>query len=63
MVTSKSQLNPRKNHPRTRSSSQVSGSRLAPCGLSSKAHKAGLSVSELNALMSVEAAMVRANCR
>ena len=33
-----------------------------PCGLSRIAHSAGLSVSELNAEMIVEAAMVRANC-
>ena len=45
------------------SSSQVSGSRWLPCGLSRMAASAGLSVSELKAEITVETAIVTANWR
>ena len=41
---------------------RVSASGRAPCGLSSSADSAGLSVSELIAEITVEIAIVSANC-
>ena len=41
---------------------RVSASGCAPCGLSSSADSAGLSVSELIAEITVEIAIVSANC-
>src|SRR5262249_59213092 len=59
----KVRLNTRKNQPSTVSSTQLSGSRRAPRGLSRIAASAGLKVSELKALMTVDTAMVTANWR
>src|ERR1700675_4048141 len=56
-------LNGRKNHPKRKFNSCVARSARKPEGRSKMAHRAGLRVSELNALMTVEIAMVRANCR
>jgi hypothetical protein len=56
-------LKRRKNHPRMWSSSHVSGSRAAPFGLNRIAARAGLKVSELNAEINVDVAIVNANCR
>ncbi len=56
-------MNRRKNQPRIRSRKLAKGSRLAPWGCSSRAASAGLSVNELNAEITVETAMVNANCR
>ena len=50
-----------KKRPNTLSMPRVSASGCAPCGLSSTAASAGDSVSELNAEMTVEMAMVSAN--
>ena len=55
-------LKRRKNPPKTRSMPRVSASGRAPCGLSSSAASAGLSVSELIAEITVEIAIVSANC-
>jgi hypothetical protein len=56
-------LNGLKIPPSRRSSSRVSRSGGAPCGRSRMALSAGERVSELNAEMTVEKAIVRANCR
>ena len=63
VLAENSRLNSQKNQPSVTFNSQVSGSLRAPCGRSSSAARAGLKVSELNAEMIVETAMVRANCR
>jgi hypothetical protein len=59
----KTRLKPRKNQPKLRSRKRVSRSGGAPCGLSRMALSAGDKVSELIAEITVEKAMVRANCR
>jgi hypothetical protein len=51
-----------KKPPKARSISHDSLSGFAPCGFSSSAARAGDSVSELKAEMTVEIAMVSANC-
>ena len=60
---SKPRLKRRKKRPNTRSMPRVSESGCAPCGLSSTAASAGDSVSELNAEITVEMAIVSANWR
>jgi hypothetical protein len=52
-----------KKRPNSLSMPRVSASGLASCGLSSTAARAGESVSELNAEITVEMAMVKANWR
>ena len=56
-------LNGRNSQPKQRLSTRVGRSAGAPRGLSSTAASAGDSVSELNAEISVENAIVSANCR
>ncbi len=56
-------LNRAKKRPNNLSMPRVSASGLAPCGLSSTAASAGDSVSELNAEITVEMAIVSANWR
>ena len=63
MVLRKLQLNARKNQPKQKSSKRPSTSFFASRGCRRIAAKAGLSVSELNAEMIVDTAMVRANWR
>ena len=59
----KNRLNGRNTQPRPRFSTRVGRSGLAPWGRSRMALSAGESVSELNAEMTVENAMVSANWR
>src|SRR6516162_9056789 len=56
-------LNSQNSQPSVTSRNQVNGSRGPPRGLSKIAASAGLSVSELNAEITVETAMVTANWR
>ena len=56
-------LNRRKNQPKAKSKIRVNQSRCSCRGLSSRAQRAGLSVSALITESSVETAIVRANCR
>ncbi len=58
----KTRLKGRKNQPNSRSMPEASQSFLASCGLSNTAHRAGERVSELKAEITVEIAMVMANC-
>ena len=51
-----------KKRPKSLSISEETGSFFAPCGFSSSAARAGDSVSELKAEITVEIAMVNANC-
>ena len=59
----KNRLKSRKNQPNARSATRCTRSFGAPCGSSSRDASAGLSVSELKAEMTVEIAIVSANCR
>jgi hypothetical protein len=59
----KNRLKRRKNQPKTRSMPRCTASRRAPCARSSRDASAGLSVSELNAEITVEIAIVSANWR
>jgi hypothetical protein len=56
-------LNRRKNQPNRRSAARCTASREASRGLSSREASAGLKVSELIAEITVEIAIVSANCR
>src|SRR5688572_12790687 len=58
----KNRLNGRNNQPNTLSIPRESASFFAPCGFSNSADNAGLKVSELKAEMTVEIAIVIANC-
>ena len=58
----KTRLKPRKNQPNTRSMPRVSASFGASWAFSSSAASAGDSVSELKAEITVEIAIVSANC-
>src|SRR5204862_4557708 len=59
----KARLNGLNAHPNSRLMMRVGRSAAASCGRSSTAASAGESVSELNAEISVENAIVNANCR
>ena len=58
----KIRLNGWKNQPSDFSMTRANQSLGAPCPWSNTAHSAGESVSELNAEITVEIAMVMANC-
>ena len=58
----KKRLKPRKNQPNSVSATRCTRSRGAPCGSSNRDASAGLNVSELNAEITVEIAIVSANC-
>src|SRR5438034_5304693 len=63
MPRRKDQLNSQKNQPKRKSSSLPSRSFFAPRGGNRSAANAGLKVNELKAEITVETAIVKANCR
>ena len=58
----KNRLNPRKNHPNANSSTRENRSFFASRDCKSNEASAGLKLSELNAEITVEIAIVSANC-